>query len=362
MKQLKALCITLLALCITACGSNNQTIEKTMENSINEPVMGLGNKIEGNNFTGDAWLNILSAESNYDCQVYNVTFAPSVRNSWHSHAVGQILLCTEGVGYYQERGKPAQRLEVGAVVNIPADVEHWHGAAPDSEFTHIGITPKESENSAVWLEPVTDEDYMKAVGAESMPVAVESIPQKSSSEKKNIGSVLALYPKPVTVIGTLSDGKANFMTMTHTGIIGHDRIMLSMRKSHFSNKAARETRKLSVNMVDEALLPRADYAGTVSGTNENKSTLFEYTIGDEGMPIINDSPLVMECIVEDIYETETFDNFICKIANTYADEAIINEDGKIDYAILKPILFEMPNYQYLRTGEVIGKARTLGKK
>ncbi len=105
MKQLKALCITLLALCITACGSNNQTIEKTMENSINEPVMGLGNKIEGNNFTGDAWLNMLSAESNYDCQVYNVTFAPSVRNSWHSHAVGQILLCTEGGGLLSGKRK-----------------------------------------------------------------------------------------------------------------------------------------------------------------------------------------------------------------------------------------------------------------
>ena len=353
MKKSKILSIALLAILFTACSNNNQTTE-TMKSESNEPVMGLGNKIEGVNFTGDAWLNTLSAESNYDCQVYNVTFAPTVRNSWHSHAVGQILLCTEGVGYYQERGKPAQRLEVGAVVNIPANVEHWHGAAPDSQFTHIGITPKVSENSAEWLEPVSDEEYMKAVGVSALPVKTQSV-------KRNIGSVLALYPKPVTVIGTINEGKANFMTMTHTGIIGHDRIMLSMRKSHHSNKEVRDIRKLSVNMVDEAMLPRADYAGTVSGANEDKSKLFEYTIGDEGMPIINDSPLTMECVVEDIYETEGFDNFICKITNTYANDDILDVDGKIDYNSFKPVLFEMPSYQYLRTGEVIGKCRTLSK-
>ncbi len=131
----------------------------------NEPIMGLGNPIEGKNFTGEAWLKTLSAEPGFDCQVYNVTFAPGVRNSWHEHSVGQILLCTEGVGYYQEKGKPAQRLKTGDVVNIPANVTHWHGAAPDSQFTHIGITPKASENEAQWFEPVTDVEYAEAVGS-----------------------------------------------------------------------------------------------------------------------------------------------------------------------------------------------------
>ena len=352
MKKLKLFTIALLALFVTACGDNNQTLT-TMYNRHNEPVMGLGNKIEGINFTGDAWLKYLSVEESYDCQVYNVTFAPTVRNSWHSHAVGQILLCTEGVGYYQERGKPAQRLEVGAVVNIPADVEHWHGAAPDTQFTHIGVTPKASENSAVWLEPVSDKDYMEAVGIDSLPV-------KLQSTKRNIGSVLALYPTPATVIGTMVDDKVNFMMLSHIGIVSHDRILISMSKRHHSNKAVRATKKFSINLVDEAMLPRADYAGTVSGANEDKSTLFDYTIGNEGMPIINDSPLTMECVVEDIYQTEGFDNFICKIANTYAKEEILDQNCKIDYNTLKPILFEMPTYQYLRTGEVIGKCRTLG--
>lgn len=127
-----------------------------------EPVFGLGEPISAN-FTGEAWLQMLSAQTEYDCSIYYVTFAPGTRNYWHSHTVGQILLCTEGIGYYQESGKPAQRLHPGDVVNIPANVAHWHGAAPDSRFTHIGITPKASENTAEWLGEVTDEEYKEAV-------------------------------------------------------------------------------------------------------------------------------------------------------------------------------------------------------
>ena len=103
---------------------------------------------------------IVNKES--DLSVYNVTFEPGCRNSWHKHGVGQMLLCTAGVGYYQERGQKARGLVPGDIVEIPADVDHWHGAAPDSEFVHIGITAKMSENNVVWLDPVTDEEYSTA--------------------------------------------------------------------------------------------------------------------------------------------------------------------------------------------------------
>ena len=69
----------------------------------------------------------------------------------------------------------------------------------------------------------------------------------------------------------------------------------------------------------------------------------------------------MECRVEDIYETKGFDNFICTIANTYAEESVLNEAGKLDYHTLKPVLFEMPTYEYLKTGEVLGKCMSFGK-
>lgn len=179
--------------------------------------------------------------------------------------------------------------------------------------------------------------------------------------KKNIGPVLALYPTPAAVVGTEVNNKINWLLVAHVGILGHDRIMLSMHKAHYTNQGVKASGKVSVNIVDENMLERADYVGSVSGAKYDKSNVFEYSIGDSGTPIINDSPLVMECEVIDNYETETFDNFICKITNTYVEEDKLNEKGKPDYDKLKPVLFEMPNYTYLRTGETIGKCVMIGK-
>ena len=117
------------------------------------------------NFTGKAWVAMLVDNRDYDMSAYNVTFAPGTRNNWHSHSVGQVLFCTEGTGYYQERGKAARRLTPGSVVEIPANTEHWHGAAPDSEFVHLGITPRAASNRTAWGGPVTDAEYAEATGS-----------------------------------------------------------------------------------------------------------------------------------------------------------------------------------------------------
>ena len=131
--------------------------------------------------------------------------------------------------------------------------------------------------------------------------------------KKNIGNVLALYPTPAVVVGTEVNGKVNWLLVAHVGIIGHDLIMLSMFKKHYTNEGVKQTGKVSVNMVNEAMLKRADYVGSVSGAKADKSDVFVYHKGESGTPVIDESPLVMECEVVDNYETETFDNFICKI-------------------------------------------------
>lgn len=117
------------------------------------------------NFTGTAFVNHLVTDKDgvYECTVYDVVFEPGSRNDWHTHAGGQLLLCTDGIGYYQERGKPACCLQKGDVVEILPDVVHWHGAAPDSEFSHIGISANTQKGGAVWLGAVTDAEYMKAV-------------------------------------------------------------------------------------------------------------------------------------------------------------------------------------------------------
>lgn len=120
----------------------------------------LGNKISPNpNFTGEVWLAPLSEHRELNVPMFNVTFAPGCRNSWHSHKGGQILIATAGIGYYQEKGQPARRLFPGDIVEIASDVEHWHGAAPDSWFAHVAIECNPQSNAAIWLDPVSDEQY-----------------------------------------------------------------------------------------------------------------------------------------------------------------------------------------------------------
>ena len=114
----------------------------------------------GKYFTGTSYLYTLSEEQ---VTLYNVTFEPGCRNFWHIHHAtkggGQILLCTQGRGWYQEWGKPARELHPGDVVNIPPEVKHWHGAAKDSEIVHIAVEVPGEDYRTEWCEPVSEEEY-----------------------------------------------------------------------------------------------------------------------------------------------------------------------------------------------------------
>lgn len=119
-----------------------------------------GEKASAAYFTGTAWVNILVPQDETGkYSIGNVTFEPGCRNNWHTHPAGQILLVTDGKGYYQEKGKHARLLSKGDVVVIPSNVEHWHGATQDSSFTHIAVTNTTEESAVTWLTPVTDEEY-----------------------------------------------------------------------------------------------------------------------------------------------------------------------------------------------------------
>ena len=180
--------------------------------------------------------------------------------------------------------------------------------------------------------------------------------------KKRLGGALALYPMPLVLVGAMVDGKPNWMLAGHVGIMGHDHIMVSLAQTHYTNRGIRENGKLSVHVVDEGLLPKADHAGCVSGAKEDKSTLFPYSMTQEGVPVIDQAKLVMVCAVEDNYVTPGFDNFILKILHTDAQESILSPEGRIDYDGFKPVLFEMPGYTYLRTGETIARCMSLGSQ
>ena len=121
--------------------------------------LGAPNDAYAKYFTGRSYLSLLTKER---LVTANVTFEPGCRNWWHiHHKGGQILLCTAGRGYYQEWGREAQELRPGDVVNIAPEVKHWHGAAPDSWFSHIAIEVPAEGGSNEWVEPVADAEYGK---------------------------------------------------------------------------------------------------------------------------------------------------------------------------------------------------------
>ena len=114
-------------------------------------------------FIGRSYLKPLTQPDASAVFLANVTFEPACRNNWHIHHAtkggGQLLICTAGEGWYQEEGKEAVSLTPGTVITIPPEVKHWHGAAPDSWFSHLAVEVPGEGTSNEWLEPVTDEVY-----------------------------------------------------------------------------------------------------------------------------------------------------------------------------------------------------------
>ena len=111
-------------------------------------------------FTGTVWIEALSETNILEVQVFRVSFEPGARTAWHTHPKGQTLLITSGNGLFQKRGEAVQTMQHGDVIVIPADVEHWHGASPNSLMQHLAIQAQVGGIAATWLEHVTDSDYL----------------------------------------------------------------------------------------------------------------------------------------------------------------------------------------------------------
>ena len=137
--------------------------DKTTENHGGAFGMGEPNINFAQYFIGNSYLKPLNNPKECNVFLANVTFEPKCRNNWHIHKSsnggGQILICVEGEGWYQEEGKTAQSLKVGDVVTIPANVKHWHGAKKDSWFSHIAIEVPGENTQTEWCEKVIDEEY-----------------------------------------------------------------------------------------------------------------------------------------------------------------------------------------------------------
>lgn len=140
----------------------NWIVANGKSHSLSDFLRGESNTAYAKYFSGKSYLAPLTKDKRLNAPVANVTFEPGCRNNWHRHTGGQLLIAVGGVGFYQERGKEARKLLPGDVVEIPPDVDHWHGAAPESWFSHLAIECNPGSNQNSWLEPVSDADYRAA--------------------------------------------------------------------------------------------------------------------------------------------------------------------------------------------------------
>ena len=119
-----------------------------------------GDRAPADRFAGVVWVNMLvrPAEA-LGYSLGMVTFEPGARTNWHKHPGGQVLMVASGRGYYQEKGSPIKIIFKGDVVKCPPGIEHWHGASPDTEMSHVAVSGNMEKGPVVWLQKVTDEQY-----------------------------------------------------------------------------------------------------------------------------------------------------------------------------------------------------------
>lgn len=111
------------------------------------------------NHVGVVWRSqLVPSDSVFTFGISEVAYEPGARLNWHSHPAGQVLLITNGTGYYQEKGKPKQTVRKGDIITCQPGVEHWHGATPQSGLTYIATTPAQ-KGPTIWLQKVSDAEY-----------------------------------------------------------------------------------------------------------------------------------------------------------------------------------------------------------
>ena len=183
--------------------------------------------------------------------------------------------------------------------------------------------------------------------------------------KRNLGPVNALYPSLTTIVGTVVEGKPNFLAVAHVGNMNHGQpqyLSFGINKKHHSGKGILEHREFSVCIPGEDLVVETDYVGLVSGRNTDKSQVFELFTGELAhAPLIKGCPVCMECRLERVVDFETHAVFIGEIVATHADEAVLRQDGVIDIARVRPLLFDMASLKYWSLGAEVAPCWSAGK-
>jgi flavin reductase (DIM6/NTAB) family NADH-FMN oxidoreductase RutF len=179
--------------------------------------------------------------------------------------------------------------------------------------------------------------------------------------KTEIGARNCLYPMPTTLIGATVNGKPNYTTIAHVGIMDNQSISLSMAKMHHTNAGIKEHGTFSVNIPSVELVKKTDYCGLVSGKDADKSGLFKTFYGKlKTAPMIEECPINMECKLAKTIDFPRHDVFVGEIVSTYCDNGLL-KDGVPDISKLEPILFVMNDRSYWKLGERLAKAWQIGK-
>ncbi len=182
---------------------------------------------------------------------------------------------------------------------------------------------------------------------------------------KKIGPVNAMYPSLTTIVGATVNGKPNFLTIAHVGIMNAGTpqyISVGLNKAHYTNQGIYENKTFSVNIPSRKMVVETDYVGIVSGKKTDKSRLFDVFYGiTETAPMISKCPVIMECRLHHVVEFPAHDIFIGEIVETYANQSALTDD-KIDIRKVDPLLFDMGSKEYWSLGDPVAKAWNVGKQ
>ena len=180
--------------------------------------------------------------------------------------------------------------------------------------------------------------------------------------KIGLGAKNCLYPLPTTLVGALVNGKPNYITIAHVGIMDLGSVSLGMSKVHYTNAGIKANGTFSVNIPSVKMVKETDHCGLVSGKTEDKSALFKTFYGKlKSAPMIEECAVNMECELIKTIDFPSHDVFVGKIAATYCDEAVLTE-GVVDFGKVQPILFVMNDRSYWKLGDKFAKAWDVGKE
>ena len=180
--------------------------------------------------------------------------------------------------------------------------------------------------------------------------------------KVPLGAKNSLYPLPTTLVGANVDGKPNYITIAHVGVMALRHISVSVNKRHYTSAGIIENGTFSVNIPSVEMVRETDYFGLVSGRDVDKAALVETFYGElETAPMIGACPVNMECRLVQTVDFARHDVFIGEVVATYCDEACLT-DNTIDLSKVQPLLFAMNDRSYWQVGERLAKAWEIGKE